>query len=194
MSPVVIGGQRPLGGFGRGQLCQMHAPMATRRSALAGPTVVPGPYPERSYLQGATTLDGETLFRQPDRRMHRTGLGCTSLHRFRATAIFYPNFYLKVQQSGAGMLYVLVIAANRSGRPGCVTSLPSWSCGFDSRRPLRGNFTFMKNFRFTVRSIVNYRLVWQHYSVLFGLSRIFEPSNACTEDRLEPPLLNAYVA
>jgi hypothetical protein len=69
--------------------------------------------------------------------MHRTGLDCTSLHRFRATAIFYPNFYPKAQQSGAEMLYVLVIAANWSGRPGCATSLPSWSCGFDSRRPLQ---------------------------------------------------------
>jgi len=34
------------------------------------------------------------------------------------------------------MLYVLVTAANRSGPQECVTSLPSWSCGFDSRRPL----------------------------------------------------------
>jgi hypothetical protein len=58
-------------------------------------------------LQGATTLQGETLLKQPDRRMHRTGLACTSLHRFRARAIFYPNFYPKVQQSGAEMLYVL---------------------------------------------------------------------------------------
>jgi hypothetical protein len=68
-------------------------------SALAGPTVVPGPHPERSYPQGVTTLQGETVFQQPDRRMHRTGLDCTSLHRFRATAIFYPNFFPKVQQS-----------------------------------------------------------------------------------------------
>jgi hypothetical protein len=52
-------------------------------------------------LQGATTLQGETLFQQPGRRIHRTGLACTSLHRFRARAIFYPNFYPKVQQSGA---------------------------------------------------------------------------------------------
>jgi hypothetical protein len=44
------------------------------------------------------------------------------------------------------MLYVLVIAANWSGRPGCVTSLPSWSCGFDSRRPLQ----FIDFFRFGV--------------------------------------------
>jgi hypothetical protein len=35
------------------------------------------------------------------------------------------------------MPYLLVTAANWSGEPGCVTSLPSWSCGFDSRRPLQ---------------------------------------------------------
>jgi hypothetical protein len=34
------------------------------------------------------------------------------------------------------MLYILVTAANWRGLPHCVTSLPSWSCGFDSRRPL----------------------------------------------------------
>jgi hypothetical protein len=68
--------------------------------------------------------------------MQRTGLDCTSLHRFRATAIFYPNFYPKRQPGGAGELFLLVAAANREGRPGCVTSLPSWSYGFDSRRPL----------------------------------------------------------
>src|SRR5580693_1935574 len=69
--------------------------------------------------------------------MHGTGLGCTSLHGFRTTAIFYQNFYPKVQQSGAEMLYALVIPANWSVRLGYVTSLPSWSCGFDSRRPLQ---------------------------------------------------------
>lgn len=64
----------------------------------------PRPHPERSYPRSATTLLDETLFQQPDRRMHRTGLACTSLHRFRTTAIFYPNFYPEVQQSGAEML------------------------------------------------------------------------------------------
>ena len=34
------------------------------------------------------------------------------------------------------MLYLLVTAADWRGRPVRVTSLPSWSCGFDSRRPL----------------------------------------------------------
>jgi len=27
------------------------------------------------------------------------------------------------------------MAANWDGRPECTTSLPSWSCGFDSGRP-----------------------------------------------------------
>ena len=34
------------------------------------------------------------------------------------------------------MLYLLVTGASWSGLPECVTSLPSWSCGFDSRHPL----------------------------------------------------------
>jgi len=34
------------------------------------------------------------------------------------------------------MLYLLVTAADWRGRPVRVTSLPSWSCRFDSRRPL----------------------------------------------------------
>jgi hypothetical protein len=35
------------------------------------------------------------------------------------------------------MLYLLDTAPNGSWRTGCISSLPSWSCGFDSRRPLR---------------------------------------------------------
>jgi hypothetical protein len=34
--------------------------------------------------------------------VHGTGPRCTSLHRFRAAAIFYPNFYPNRQQCGAG--------------------------------------------------------------------------------------------
>jgi hypothetical protein len=63
----------------------------------------------------------------------------TTLHQppqIPAVAIFYPNFYPNRQGSGVETLYVLVTAANWSGRPECVTSLPSWSCGFGSRRPL----------------------------------------------------------
>ena len=36
-------------------------------------------------------------------RDHRTAVRCTSLHRFPAAAIFYPNFYPKRQHSGAEM-------------------------------------------------------------------------------------------
>jgi hypothetical protein len=39
------------------------------------------------------------------------------------------------------MLYILVTGANLRGLPDCVTSLPSWSCGFDSRRPLSTSIT-----------------------------------------------------
>ena len=68
---------------------------------------------------------------------HRAGLHSTSLHRLEATAIFYPNFYPKRQCSRAEMVHLLVTATNWSGRAECVTTLPSWSCGFDSRRPLQ---------------------------------------------------------
>ena len=79
-------------------------------------------------------------------RVQRTTLRCTRLHGFRAAAIIYPNFYPKRHRGGIEMSYLMVIAANWSGRSGCVTSLPSWSCGFDSRRPLQ----FIKDFRFGV--------------------------------------------
>ena len=68
---------------------------------------------------------------------HTTALHCTSLHGFQAAAIFYPNFYPKRQRSGVEMPYLLVTAASWRGLRESVTSLPSWSCGFDSRRPFR---------------------------------------------------------
>jgi hypothetical protein len=79
------------------------------------------------------------------------------------------------------MLYVLVIAPNWSGWPGCVTSLPSWSCGFDSRRPLQ----LVDFFRFTVYLIAAYRSAWQRFSVLYCLRRNFKLTHACAKDRLE---------
>ena len=69
-------------------------------------------------------------------RVHRPALRCTRIHGFRAAAIYYPNFYPKRQRGGIEMSFLLATAANRSGWPGCVASLPSWLCGFDSRRPL----------------------------------------------------------
>ena len=42
----------------------------------------------------------------------------------------------KSQRNGVEGLYLLVTATSWGGRPEFVTSLPSWSCGFDSRRPL----------------------------------------------------------
>ena len=44
-------------------------------------------------------------------RVHRTGLRCTSFHRFQPAAIFYPNFYPKRQRGRIEMLYLLVTAA-----------------------------------------------------------------------------------
>jgi hypothetical protein len=78
--------------------------------------------------------------------MRRTALRCTSVHRFQAAAVFYPDFYPNGQCSGIETPYLLVTAANWDGRPERVTSLPSWSCGFDSRRPLQ----FAGFFRFRV--------------------------------------------
>ena len=69
-------------------------------------------------------------------KVHGTGLRRTSFHTFQAAAIFYPNFYPNGQRSGIEIAYLLVTAANPSGHRDCATSLPSWSCGFDSRRPL----------------------------------------------------------
>ncbi len=79
-------------------------------------------------------------------RVQGTALRCTNFHRFQAAAVFYPNFYPKRQRSGIEMPYLLVTAANWKDQPWYVTSLPSWSCGFDSRRPLQ----FIINFRFGV--------------------------------------------
>jgi hypothetical protein len=78
-------------------------------------------------------------------RAHRTAQRRTRVHGFRTAEIFYPNFYPKRRRGGTEMSYLLVTAANWNDRPECVTSLPSWSCGFDSRRPLRftGVFTIV---------------------------------------------------
>src|SRR5215472_13291011 len=79
--------------------------------------------------------------------VHRTGLCCTSFHRFQAAAIFYPNFYPNRQRSEVEISYLLVTGDNWRGLPEFVTSLPCWSCGFDSCRPLQ-----LTGFsRFTVR-------------------------------------------
>ena len=70
-------------------------------------------------------------------RVHRTAPRCTRIHGSRAAAIFYPNFYPKRRRSRIERLYLLIMAAKCSSQPECATSLPSWSCGFDSRRPLQ---------------------------------------------------------
>ena len=60
-------------------------------------------------------------------RDHRTAVRCTSLHRFPAAAIFYPNFYPKQQRSGAEIAYLLVTGTDWSRRPEYASSFPSWS-------------------------------------------------------------------
>jgi hypothetical protein len=75
-------------------------------------------------------------------RMQRTGLRCTNIHRFRVAAIFYPNFYPNRHRREVKRPYLPVTATNWRDRPKYVTSLPSWSCGFDSRRPLQAIESF----------------------------------------------------
>jgi hypothetical protein len=62
--------------------------------------------------------------------------------------IFYPNFYPNRQRGLADRSYLLVAGPSRDNQPGCATSLPSWSCGFDSHRPLQLNGVF----RFAIQS------------------------------------------
>ena len=106
-------------------------------------TATPPPSPAR-YIRNRSASRVTTSRLSPDGRVCRTALRCTSLHRFREAAIFYPNFYPDRQRSGVEMVYPLVTAASLGGWPEFVSSLPSWSCGFDSRRPLQlgGLFRF----------------------------------------------------
>jgi hypothetical protein len=69
-------------------------------------------------------------------RLHRTGPGCTRIHRFQAAAVFYPILYPTRQDSGVEELSLLVTVTSWSGRSEFVTSFPSWACGFDSRHSL----------------------------------------------------------
>jgi len=85
-------------------------------------------------------------------RDHRTAVRCTSFHGFPVAAIFYPDFYLRRQCSRVEMLYLLVTAAKRGGRPECATSLPSWSYGFDSRRPLSSSVRRLRELRQHLRA------------------------------------------
>jgi hypothetical protein len=88
-------------------------------------------------LQLALLYAAHGSHRMRGAEVHRPALRCTRIHGFRVAAVFHPNFYPKRRRGGIEMSFLLVTAANRSGCPGCVTSLPSWSCGFDSRRPLQ---------------------------------------------------------
>ena len=47
----------------------------------------------------------------------KTAVRCTRLHRLRAAAIFYPNFYPNSERSGVEVLYILVAALNWAGGP-----------------------------------------------------------------------------
>jgi hypothetical protein len=78
-----------------------------------------------------------TSHRVCDIKVHRTGPRCTNVHRFQAAADFYPFFYPRRRSGEVRFLYFLVTVPIGSARPGSASSLPSWSCGFDSRRPLR---------------------------------------------------------
>ena len=71
-------------------------------------------------------------------RVHRTGLRCTTFDRFQAAEIFYPNFYQRGDEAEPRCYISWSRRQNWHGLPDCATSLPSWLCGFDSRRPLVG--------------------------------------------------------
>jgi|HubBroStandDraft_6_1064221.scaffolds.fasta_scaffold339408_3 hypothetical protein len=57
------------------------------------------------------------------------------------------------------MSYILVTATNWHGRPRCVSSIPSWLCGFDSRHPL---------FRFWCRSALLLRFTISKLVPVYG--------------------------
>jgi hypothetical protein len=115
-------------------------------------------------------------------RVHRPALHCIRIHGFRAAAIFYPNFYPKRQCGGIEMSFLLATAANRSGRPGCITSLSSWSYGFDSRRPLQltNNFRFGAPHKFCSGRLSNTSLLMRYFSSLIA---ILELSYVNVKDR-----------
>jgi len=50
--------------------------------------------------------------------------------------VFYPNIYPQRRQSETETIYLLVARTSRSIPTEHVGNLPSWLCGFDSRRPL----------------------------------------------------------
>jgi len=72
-------------------------------------------------------------------KVHRTGPRCASMHRFQGLAVFYPNLYPERRHSEAETLCLLIAGTSRSSPTEHAANLPSWSCGFDSRRPLRGS-------------------------------------------------------
>ena len=117
-------------------------------SARCPPSGTCTPAADAGFLLLLALLYAQACSHRPNGVMaQRTALFCTAIHRFRATAIFYPNFYPNRRRSGVERLSLLVTAANPSGHRECATSLPSWSCGFDSRRPLQ----LINNFRSAVR-------------------------------------------
>jgi hypothetical protein len=63
---------------------------------------------------------------------------------------FLPRFLPKQALSRSREAVSPGHAANRRDRPECIASLPSWSCGFDSRRPLApaGSPTLLTNLDF----------------------------------------------
>src|SRR6185437_12415812 len=50
-------------------------------------------------------------------KVHWTGPGCIRIHRFQASAVFYPNLYPEIRHSEAATLYLLV-----AGKSGSITT------------------------------------------------------------------------
>ena len=131
----------------------------TRKVQIASTETLSSRYPEDAHIADPRSrlkvqpADPRYQLTGQVSRATRTAPHSTSLHRFQAAGIFYPNFYPKGQRSGIETPYLLVTAANWDGRPECVTSLPSRSCGFDYRRPLQ----FVGFFRFRVSACPRFK-------------------------------------
>ena len=69
---------------------------------------------------------------------HATASEPTGLHGSLAQRIFYPNFYPRRPQGGISRRHYIPHGEGLSGARafGLRAILPSWSCGFDYRRPL----------------------------------------------------------
>jgi hypothetical protein len=108
MGSVVIGGQRPLAGFGRGQLCQMHAAMATRRGAIRvkTPSVARPPWRSRSSWPLRASLADRATWRFSERVSRR----CRQSLAWGATEAIVPLAVTAEDRAQAGQALLTLLA------------------------------------------------------------------------------------